>query len=147
MNIITTIKPDIGQLSKKLIDDFSGAHRAGMINLLATLESLAVKDAPVRSGNLARSRTTSVLDDGLKGILSFTAPYAFFVHEGTGLFGIYHKRIVPTNKKAMFWPGAKHPVKSTAGMKGRPWVTDAVNEIDVNAVFQEGMRNYLSQRG
>ncbi|MFA6290222.1 MAG: hypothetical protein WC637_00495 [Victivallales bacterium] len=147
MNILTTIIPDIKKLTQGLEGDYNGARRAGMINLVATVEALAVKKAPVKTSNLARSRTTSVSEDGNKGSLSFTAPYAMFVHEGTGLFGIYHRRIVPKNKKAMFWLGARHPVKSTAGMKGRPWVTRAVDEVNAAAAFQEGMRNYLSRRG
>jgi hypothetical protein len=147
MNIKAVIIPDIKKLVQSLTGDFDGARRAGMINLLATIESLAVKYAPVKTSNLARSRTSNVSEDGNKGTLSFTAPYAIFVHEGTGLFGIYHRRIVPKTKKAMFWPGAKHPVKSTAGMKANPWVTKAVNEVDATAAFQEGMRNFLSRKG
>lgn len=130
---------------KKIGDNYHEARRAGMINLLATVEALAVKHAPVRTSNLARSRTTSVLEDGNKGILAFTAPYAEFVHEGTGLFGPHHQRITPTNKKALFWAGAKHPVRSTAGMKGRPWVRQAADEIDATAAYQEGIRNYLNK--
>jgi hypothetical protein len=147
MDIKFVITPDPRKLTASLVADFSGARRAGMTNLLATLEALAVKGAPKKTSNLARSRTTRVLDDGLKGILAFTALYAVFVHEGTGIFGIYHRRIVPTEKKALFWPGAKHPVRSTAGMKGRPWVKEAADEIDATAAFQEGMRNYLNRKG
>jgi hypothetical protein len=146
MNIKMVIIPDMKILAKAIGDDYNGARRAGMINLLATIEALAVKKAPVKTGNLARSRTSNASEDGNHGTLSFTAPYAVYVHEGTGLFGIYHRRIVPTNKKALFWPGAKHPVKSIAGMKGRPWVTEAVDEIDATAEFNEGMRNFLNRR-
>jgi len=143
MQIKTVITPDIKKLTQSLTGDFDGARRAGMINLVATVESLAVRYAPVKTSNLARSRTTSVSEDGNKGSLSFTAPYAMFVHEGTGLFGIYHRRIVPKTKKAMFWPGARHPVKSTAGMKGNPFATKAVDAVDASAAFAEGMRNFL----
>jgi HK97 gp10 family phage protein len=147
LNIITTIIPDIKKLAQDLKGDYDGARRAGMINLVATLEARAVKNAKVKTGNMARSRTTSVSEDGNKGSLSFTAPYAIFVHEGTGLFGIYHRRIKPTTKKALFWPGARHPVNSTAGMKGDPFVTRAADETNATEAFQEGMRNYLNRRG
>ena len=147
MNIVCEIKPNIDVLMKTLRGDATGARKAGMLNLVATLEALAVKDAPKRTSNLARTRTSDVSDDGARGIIRFTAPYAGFVHEGTGLFGPRHRRITPTGKRALFWPGAKHPVKSTAGMKGRPWVRKAADKVDASAVYEEGMQNYLSQRG
>ena len=147
MNIICEIRPNISRLMNTIKDDTGGAQRAGMINLLTTIEALAVKDAPKRTSNLARTRTSNVNADGTRGRLSFTAPYAGYVHEGTGLFGPRHQRIRPTAKRALFWPGAKHPVRSTAGMKGRPWVRQAAGEVNTGAVFEEGMQNYLKQRG
>jgi len=147
MEIIFSITPNLDRLAENLKDAGIGSQRAGMINLLTTVEALAVKDAPKRTTNLARSRTSNVSADGSRGVLKFTAPYAAFVHEGTGLFGPHHQRIVPTNKRALFWPGARHPVRSTAGMKGRPWVRQAANDVNVGAVYAEGMHNYLQQKG
>ena len=145
MKISMTIKPDPGRLFKNIQGDMPKAQRAGMINALTTVEALAVKTAPKRTSNLARSRTTNVNDDGTRGRLSFTAPYAEYVHEGTGLFGPHHRPIVPTAKRALFWPGAKHPVKSVKGMKGRPWVRKAAGEVDIEKEYSEGMQNYLNK--
>jgi hypothetical protein len=147
MEITMTIKPDPGRLFKNLQGDMPKAQRAGMINALTTVEALAVKTAPKRTSNLARTRTTNVNDDGTRGRLAFTAPYAGYVHEGTGLFGPHHQRIVPVNKRALFWAGAKHPVKSVKGMKGRPWVRKAAGEVNMGKEYSEGMQNYLSQKG
>jgi hypothetical protein len=147
MEIIMTINPKPEKFMQKLKEDAPGAQRAGMINLVTTVEAIAVKEAPKRTSNLARTRTSEVNDDGTRGVLGFTAPYAVFVHEGTGIFGPRHQRIRPVAKRALFWPGAKHPVKSTKGMKGRPWVRHAADEVNAGAVYQEGMQNYLSQKG
>jgi hypothetical protein len=147
MDVNIKINPDIKIINNALQSDYDGMRRAGMINLVSSVEALAVKKAPKKTSNLARSRTSNVSADGNKGTISFTAPYAAYVHEGTGLFGIYHKRIEPKTKKALFWPGAAHPVKSVKGMKGRPFVTDAVAEVNVDEAFNEGMRNYLSRKG
>jgi hypothetical protein len=147
MNIVYSITPNLGRLAGNLKDAGIGSLRAGMINLLTTVEALAVKDAPKRTTNLARSRTSNVNADGSRGVLTFIAPYAAFVHEGTGLFGPHHQRIVPTTKRALFWPGARHPVRSTAGMKGRPWVRQAANEVNAADAYQEGMQNYLHLKG
>lgn len=147
MEILMTIKPDIGRLWKRIEGDAPGAQRAGMINWVATVEALAVKDAPKRTSNLARTRTSEVNNDGTRGVLGFTAPYAGYVHEGTGLYGPHKTKIVPKNKKAIYWSGAKHPVRSTRGMKDRPWVRHAGEEVNGGAAYQEGMQNYLSQKG
>jgi hypothetical protein len=49
-------------------------------------------------------------------------PYAKYVHEGTGLYGPNGARIVPKTKKALYWPGADHPVKSVAGQQKQPFM-------------------------
>lgn len=147
MEITMTLSPDVGRLMKRITDNSVGARRAGMTNWLTTVEAVAVKDAPKRTSNLARTRTTNVNEDGSRGTLAFTAPYAGYVHEGTGLYGPHKTKIVPKDKKALFWPGASHPVRSTRGMKGRPWVRKANDEVNGATAYQEGMQNYLKARG
>ena len=141
------INPDPVRLMQGFKGDMPKAQRAGMTNWLTTVEAHAVKGAPHRTSNLARTRTSDVNDDGTRGRLTFTAPYAGYVHEGTGLFGPHKKPIVPVNRKALFWSGARHPVKSVKGMKGRPWVRKAAGEVNGAALYSEGMQNYLSHRG
>ncbi len=142
-----TMTPDPGRLMKRIKEDAAGAQRAGMINLVATIEALAVKSAPKKTSNLARTRTTSVFAAGSRGTIAFTAPYAGFVHEGTGLYGPHKTKIVPKSKQALFWPGAGHPVRAVKGMKARPWLKIAAGDVKVDEVFQEGMQNYLKSKG
>jgi hypothetical protein len=137
--------PDMAKWARELDADFLGARRAGLINILADVEARAVKGAPKRTSNLAGSGSSDVNAEGTKGTVSFSAPYAQFVHEGTGLYGPHKKLIVPTNKKALSWPGARHPVRSVRGMVGRPFLTDAAAATDPNRLFTEGLNNYLTR--
>ncbi len=62
---------------------------------------------PKKTRNLARSIQSDV--QGLEATIGpdiRTAPYAIFVHEGTRAHIIR-----PNKKKALFWKGAKHPVR------------------------------------
>lgn len=144
-----------------------------MINIVTEVEARARKNAPVVTSNLANSGTSDVNADGSVGTVSFTAKYAGHVHQGTGLYGPHKKRIVspnkativPRNKKALFWPGAshpvrlvkttkalfwpgmKHPVHSTKGMKPNPFLLKAARETDMEKLFVQGAENYLAQKG
>lgn len=154
MLIDISISPNI----KKLIDGLSqdnirSAMRAGMVNLISDVEARAVKLAPVRTSTLVRKGITSTVSpDGLMGRLFTTdeAPYAKYVHDGTGLYGPHKQKIIilPKNKKALFWPGAKHPVKKVVqkGIKGNPFFKKALREIKPSALFGEGVKDFLLRR-
>lgn len=147
MEVHLRMTPDIKKLLAELGGDMDRGLSAGMENLLETLEAHAVEEAPVLIGNLVNTITHYITDGGRTGVLKATAPYAKFVHEGTGIFGPLKKKIVPTTKKALFWPGARHPVKSVKGMRPRPFFRIAIERTDVNAEFAEGIGNYLRRRG
>lgn len=51
-----------------------------------------------------------------------------FVTQGTGVFGKYGSPIVPVNKKALFWEGASHPVRSVQGQEPNDFVTPIVTD-------------------
>lgn len=55
--------------------------------------------------------------------------YARYVHDGTGLYGPLRRKIVPKTRKALHWPGAAHPVKSVKGMRARPFLAEAAEEM------------------
>ena len=137
----------------RLQGDLSGGRRAGMINLVETIESKAVKRAPKKTGNLIHGITSSVNEDGSKGIINATArgtddrDYAVFVHFGTGVFGPHKVPIVPTEKKALFWQGAKHPMRSVKGMRPNPFLYGVLDEIDPQQVYEAGMMNYIRAKG
>lgn len=147
MELNFKIQPDLVRLARKLKGDVQGARRAGMISLTAEVEARARRNAPVRTANLANTGTSTVNSDGSQGLVSFTAPYAGYVHEGTGLFGPRKKMIVPTEKKALYWPGAAHPIRAVRGMKGRPYLMKAAEDSDMAELFTEGANHYLQRQG
>jgi len=131
------------KINTHLAQDIAGAVKSGMTNLVAQIESRAVKEAPVKTANLVRKITSDVSSDGTKGVVTSGASYSRYVHEGTGLFGPQKKPIVPTTKKALFWPGAKHPVKSVKGMRPNPFFARALSRVNAQDTFDEGVGNYL----
>jgi HK97 gp10 family phage protein len=136
-----------GELLKKLTsqpaDLANNIIRAGMISLVEAVEAKGVQEAPVKTSNLVGKITSNVSADGRKGEIRSTAPYSKYVHEGTGLFGPFKTLIKPTTKKALFWPGALHPVKSVKGMKPNPFFTRALARVNPQEVFEAGVFSYL----
>jgi len=136
---------------KKLLDnpgqEMTGAIRAGTLHVTGEIEAKAVKEAPVKTSNLANSITSNVSSDGLKGEVTATAPYGEYVHRGTGLFGPFKQRIKPKTKKALFWPGAEHPFASTKGMRPNPFFARALQKTNVQATFEDGIEQYLKRAG
>lgn len=84
--------------------------------------------APYRSGDLRASLTVQELDAATVA-MGTNLEYAVFVHRGTGLHGPFRRRIVPTDKKALFWPGAAHPVKSVRGQPPQPFLRTALERV------------------
>lgn len=84
--------------------------------------------------NLKQSGTAEFSGSGLQtvGAVKFTAKYAIYVHEGTGVYGPKQKPYVveARHKKALFWPGAPHPFKRVTirGMRARPFLKQAFEE-------------------
>lgn len=64
------------------------------------------REAPVKSGRLRDSLHMDVVNGGMGAILSEGVAYGKFVREGTGPHAIY-----PRSKRALYWPGASHPVR------------------------------------
>ena len=141
------ITPNLKKFLEKPSVHLSDAMRSGMINLVEEIEARAKKEAPVKSSNLLNSITSNVSTDGKKGEVRATAPYAEFVYRGTGLYGPYKQLIRPTTKKALFWPGALHPFRSTKGQKPNPFFDRALSKIDLQAKFGEGIFNHLKKIG
>lgn len=88
----------------------------------------AARRAPVKTGNLRRSLHTEVLSSapGYAAVAVGTnLRYARFVEFGTRAHTIY-----PRNGKALFWPGARHPVRSVRhpGTPARPYLIPALLE-------------------
>lgn len=88
------------------------------------------KEAPVNHGRLAGSFQLKPVNDFEYHIQSGVA-YALAVHTGTGIHGPEGRpiEIVPVNKKALYWPGAPHPVKRVLnpGRKADPYADRAMD--------------------
>jgi hypothetical protein len=68
---------------------------------------------------MANTGTSSVNADGSVGTVSFTAPYAEYVHEGTGLYGPRRQKIVPKSKKSAVLAGCRAPGKGRHRHEGK----------------------------
>lgn len=111
-----------------------------LVNTAAFAVDEEVKKAsPVRTGNLQGATSIDNLSDYEKRIFvdEGIAPYAIYVIKGTSPHDIY-----PVNAKALYWPGAEHPVKvvhhpgteandyfQTGVENARPAIDTAVNEL------------------
>ncbi len=146
--IVITIEPPLNELAAKISFDIHGSVQSGVYFLAEAIREKAQAEAPVRTSNLVNSIVPpSFSDGGMVATIKATAPYALFVHRGTGIYGPYATPIVPVNKKALFWPGAAHPVRSVKGMKPNPFFTRAIEKTNVQAVFEAAVQKYLTSKG
>ncbi len=93
-----------------------------MADCVATAKSLVPRKTTILQGSI-QMRPTVASGNQLTGYWgSFSVKYARWVEEGT----LPHV-ILPRNKKALFWPGADHPVRMVnhPGTKARPYLVPA----------------------
>jgi len=100
------------------------------------IEDVAKEKAGFKTGNLRRNilRERALLDstgaiNAHVGVAR-TAPYAIWHHEGTGIFGKYHRRITPTAGNVLvFRDSAKGGrlvfARSVKGQRANPFMRDA----------------------
>jgi len=93
----------------------------------AEIKNEAQREAPYRTGNLRND--LQVFDDKIAQLevrigQTKLAPYAVYVHVGTGISGPKKARIYPKKKKALNTPWG--PRKSIAGQKPNPYMTRAL---------------------
>ena len=110
----------------------------------ALLITQAVKDkTPVKSGNLKKGIYPEF--GNLRALIRpHNAPYALWVHDGTK-----PHIIRPRKKSALFWKGAKHPVKLVRhpGTKAKPFMDEGLEaslpkinkifDIEINKVLEK----------
>lgn len=123
-----------------------------------------------RSGTLVRAIRFMVLSRAKEGrigrvyIDTNKAPYGKFIAEGTGIYGVTHKRIFPKRAKALHWfskKGYVNPYRNRFNphLKPTEWVLPSVRGIrgddflgraykysrkEVNEIFADGLRRLLS---
>jgi len=116
--------------------DPEASARAVLRDALQHMESSARLQAPQRTGNLARSISkegpVSIGPGSYEGSVStgIDAPYARFVHEGTGIHGPKHQPIeaLPGNIMTFIGDGRRIFTRKTRGQKPNPFMDRAYVE-------------------
>lgn len=113
VNIDKALEAGLKKGAKIVVEEFVKALERSVL----VVQGLAKQLAPVRTGTLRRSISRRVT--GVKGVVGSNLKYAA-IQEFGGTTGPHVIR--PKNKKALFWPGATHPVKSVnhPGSKIKP---------------------------
>ncbi len=107
------------RVSAQLKTLVKSAKRDAMQRVVLAGERLVKLEAPVKKGTLRRSIVGRVEAGGDRGLVGTNVRYARAVHDGTRAYTMY-----PSAKKALFWKGARHPVKSVKrpARKGNPFI-------------------------
>ena len=139
MQLIFTVRPEIESVLQRIGDAIGKGLSVALKQTVLGIEAQGVKEAPVKTSNLVNSITSYIA--GLTGVVKATAPYAVFVHEGTA-----RHTIAAGPGKALYWPGAAHPVKSVKhpGTKANPFFLRAEEKTDPPGTFNTILGRYLS---
>ena len=133
IDFTVSIEPNPSTLFASLEEDVQAAIKAGLHALAGQIEAQATKEAPVRTSNLVNSISSYLAPGGMQAVIQAAAPYAGYVHEGTGLYGPHRQEIV---------------IKRTSrkGNKPNPFFTRAIGRIDAGAIFEQSVQDYLTRR-
>lgn len=109
-------------------------HLRGMLQIGRQIERRAKELCPVDRGRLRSSIAARAEVEGNRPvvIVGTTVEYAAFVHEGTGIYGPRGQRIVPARPGGVLVftkGGRKVFARSVAGMRGRPFLRDAMEQV------------------
>lgn len=123
------------ELTDEAIRRARQAVSAAVHKAAARIEAGAKLRAPVDTGNLWNS-IMARREGELTASVGVSAEYAAAVEFGTGGRSVApgaSKRpivIVPIRKRALWWPGARHPVRRVVqqGQPARPYLVPAVEE-------------------
>ena len=143
MEIKTEVK--ISDDLKNLGNRAESAIQAGLLRAAGAVEAAAVEEAPKARGNLADSIRKYI--EGQRAVISPKASYAFFVHEGTGIYGPHKSKIVPKSKKALaFQIGGKTIIRrSVKGQKPNPFMARALKKTEsrLPEIFMAGWESVM----
>lgn len=116
----------------------------GLQESVIELEATARRESPIDTGRLKAAHRTSVDKLRLRGEVTNVTKYATAVHEGSSPHVIR-----PRRKKALSWPGARHPVKKVnhPGFKGDPWFERTVKKKrgKVERIMQKSVNRALKK--
>lgn len=99
----------------------------------AEVVNIAKAKAPKDTGNLYEDINVLAIGE-LSSEIGNTrlAPYAKYVHGGTGLYGAKKKKIVPKKGKALKTPFGYR--KSVKGMRAQPYLSDALEDYKTSGL-------------
>lgn len=106
---------DFDRVAGKLRRLMPRGKRERMQRVVLVVEAQAKREAPVKRGTLRRSLTSRVERGGDRGVVGTNLKYARPVHEGSK-----PHIITARAKKALFWKGARHPVRSVRHPGNKP---------------------------
>ena len=115
---------------KKVRDKVLKAAAAGINSIMADCVVDAKANVPMRTATLQggiQMRPAKIMRNKAVGFWGvFNVAYALAVEAGTP-----PHIILPRNKKALYWPGAAHPVKSVRhpGTRGKPYLRPAADRF------------------
>ena len=115
---------EVTKLSNEVEEDVKKVVRNSAFNIEKNAKSNLTKNKSVATGHLRRGISTDI--KGLEATIhTSNIKYAPGVEYGTKAHIIRAK-----NKKALYWKGAKHPVKKVnhPGSKAKPYLIPAFNQ-------------------
>lgn len=118
---------------QRLLTGQQGVVMRGMFRKGKRVETAAKHSCPVDHGRLRSSITTQFVAAGGKLVVRVGSDveYARAVHDGTGIYGPRGVVIRPTHARVLIWTGEdgkKIGARYVRGMRGRPFLTDALRE-------------------
>ena len=120
-----TIDIDTSGLTARLSPDkVAQAKAKGLEYSSQELIRVLMRNSPVDHGLLKSWFVESMTSD--EAVIKSPAEYAQWVNDGTRPY-----TITPTNKKALYWEGADHPVRVVhhPGIKARHFVEDSLDDV------------------
>ena len=121
-----TIDINTSDLTTRLSPDkVAQAKQKGLEYSSQELVRVLMRNSPVDHGLLKKWFVESMTSD--EAVIKSPAEYAQWVNDGTRPY-----TITPTNKKALYWEGADHPVRVVhhPGIKARHFVEDSLADVN-----------------
>jgi hypothetical protein len=128
---------DYAEIYRQIQGPNSGVAR-DMLRRGLRVQARARKRAPAKTGRLRTSIDIATQNRTVMGVNTFAIiigsnlDWAAWVHNGTGLYGPHHTRIVPTRGKILVFVGRRGRyvhVGSVAGQRPRPFLKDALRAV------------------
>ncbi|MDR2905000.1 MAG: HK97 gp10 family phage protein [Helicobacteraceae bacterium] len=121
--------------------DFEKACKNVLLKIGAAVVKKAKEESPIKSGLLRRSitmDTSNINNLEVKIGVTTSAPYAEYVHEGTGIHGKHKTPIVPKKKKALKTPYGYR--KSVKGQKPNKFLERAAEKVLNENVIRSALK-------